>query len=105
MTITEKNIKESLIEQLRTQGKTADFYTDLVNDYISYWKLKKKLIKDIKDKGIRYKSINGNGVESDKTNESIVNLQKTTAIMLKILAEMKLKDPVPAEADPAAGYC
>lgn len=68
--MTEKQIKVSLMQQLRLQGKTADFYTELANDYIYYWKLKKKLIADIKEKGIRYKTINGNGIYVEKENES-----------------------------------
>ncbi len=55
----------------------------------------KKLISDIKSKGLRYKTINGNGVVVEKTNDSVVNLAKTTATMLKILADLRLKDPVP----------
>ena len=86
--MTEKQIKGSLMQQLRLQGKTADFYTELANDYIYYWKLKKKLIADIKEKGIRYKTINGNGISVEKENESVMNLQKTTVTMLKILKDL-----------------
>lgn len=104
MAFTQKQIRESLLEQLKNQGKTAEFYTDLVDDYVSYWKLKKKLIADINKKGIRYRAVNGNGVESDKANESVMNLQKTTATMLKILSDLKLKEPS-AVGSPTDGYC
>lgn len=30
----EKRVKESLIEQLKLQSKTAQFYTNLVDDYM-----------------------------------------------------------------------
>lgn len=66
--------------------------------------MKKKLIADIKEKGIRYKAINGNGVRVEKPNESIVNLQKTTTTMLKILADLKLKDPIPEPEKETDGY-
>ena len=82
----------------------AEFYTDMVDDYVYYWSLKKKLITDIRAKGLRYKTINGNGVTVEEANESVVNLQKTTATMLKILADLKLKEPVPEPESPTDGY-
>lgn len=102
--LTQKDIRESLIKQLELRGMNAEFYRDLINDYVYYWSMKKKLIADIKEKGIRYKAINGNGVRVEKPNESIVNLQKTTTTMLKILADLKLKDPIPEPEKETDGY-
>ena len=85
--LTQKAMKESLIRQLELRGMKAEFYMDMIDDYVYYWSLKKKLITDIRAKGLRYETINGNGVTVEKANESVVNLQKTTATMLKILAE------------------
>lgn len=82
------------MKQLKLQGKTSQFYEDLVNDYIYYWKLKKSLISDINKKGIRYQTVNGNGIMTEKSNESVINLQKTTATMLKILSDLNLKEPM-----------
>ncbi len=92
--MTKKQMTESLLQQLRMQNKTGKFYEDLANDYVTYWELKKKLISDIKQKGIRYKTTNGNGIATEKPNESIQNLQKTTATMLKILNDLKLREPL-----------
>lgn len=102
--MTQKDVKMSLIRQLELRGMSAEFYMDLVNDYIYYWSLKKKLIADIKSKGLRYETVNGNGMTVEKANESVVNLQKTTVTMLKILADLKLKEPVPEPENPADGY-
>lgn len=102
--MTQKDMKASLIRQLELRGMNAEFYADLVNDYIYYWSLKKKLIADIKDKGLRYETVNGNGMTVEKPNESVANLQKTTATMLKILADLKLKEPVPEPESPTDGY-
>ena len=66
--MTKTEIKESLLEQLRLQNKTSDFYLDLVSDYMDYWSLKKKLITDIRKKGIRYDTVNGNGIKVEKPN-------------------------------------
>lgn len=82
----------------------AEFYMDMIDDYVYYWSLKKKIITDIRAKGLRYETINGNGVTVEKANESVVNLQKTTATMLKILADLKLKEPVPEPENPTDGY-
>ena len=92
--MTKTEIKESLLEQLRLQNKTYDFYLDLVSDYMDYWSLKKKLITDIRKKGIRYETVNGNGIEVEKPNESVTNLPKITTAMLKILNDLNLKEPL-----------
>ena len=92
--MTKTVIKESLLEQLRLQNKTSDFYLDLVSDYMDYWSLKKKLITDIRKKGIRYETVNGNGIEVEKPNESVTNLPKITTAMLKILNDLNLKEPL-----------
>ncbi len=92
--MTKTEIKESLLEQLRLQNKTSDFYLDLVSDYMDYWSLKKKLIADIRKKGIRYETINGNGINVEKPNESVTNLPKITTAMLKILNDLNLKEPL-----------
>lgn len=103
-TLTQKEIRESLVRQLERRGMNAEFYKDLIEDYVYYWSLKKKLIADIRRKGIRYETINGNGVSVEKANESVVNLQKTTATMLKILTNLKLKETIPEPENPADGY-
>ena len=92
--MTKTEIKESLLEQLRLQNKTSDFYLDLVSDYMDYWSLKKKLITDIRKKGIRYDTVNGNGIKVEKPNESVTKLPKITTAMLKILNDLNLKEPL-----------
>ena len=102
--MTKTEIKDSLVKQLELRGMNAEFYKDMIEDYVYYWSLKKKLISDIKAKGLRYETINGNGVKVEKANESVVNLQKTTATMLKILADLRLKDLVPEPENASDGY-
>lgn len=99
MAITEKIVKKSLMKQLELQQKNDEFYVDLVNDYMHYWKLKGMLQKDIKEKGVHYITLNGNGMQVEKTNDSIMLLQKTTATMLKILADLNLKEPLHLSSD------
>lgn len=99
MAIAEGSVKKSLMKQLELQQKKDEFYVDLVNDYMHYWKLKKMLQKDINDKGVKYKTMNGNGIEVEKTNDSIMLLQKTTVTMLKILSDLNLKEPMQVSSD------
>ncbi|MFR0840755.1 MAG: hypothetical protein ACLSH0_05910 [Mediterraneibacter faecis] len=49
-TLTQTEIKKSLVKQLKLRGMNAEFYKDLVDDYVYYWSLKKKLIADIRKK-------------------------------------------------------
>ena len=55
--LTQKAMKESLIRQLELRGMKAEFYMDMIDDYVYYWSLKKKLITDIRAKGLRYETI------------------------------------------------
>ncbi len=87
-------IRDDLEAQLRSQGKNGKYYDDLVNDYIYYLGLRTKLKEDIRIKGLRYKTTNAAGKEVEKANESIVNLTKVTTLMLKILSELKLTEPI-----------
>lgn len=93
-------IRDDLFEQLESQGKHGKFFEDLVDDYIYFYKLKKKLKEDIKKNGLRVKMRNGNGIECEKPNESIQNLLKTNTQMLKILQDLELKTPVVLDDDP-----
>ncbi|MDD3404576.1 MAG: hypothetical protein PHQ72_14690 [Hespellia sp.] len=92
--MTKNQLRDSLLKQLKLQQKSIAFYEDLVDGYVYYWDLKKKLVADIKKKGIRYEAVNGNGIMVEKANESVMNLQKTTVTMLKILSDLNLKEPI-----------
>ncbi len=97
------DIRQDLMEQLEAKGMTSKFYIDLVNDYIKYYELKESLQKDIKKKGLRYEVVSGNGFSSEKPNESVQNLMKVTATMLKILQDLDLQKPIAIE-DSADDY-
>lgn len=96
-------IKQDLIDQLERQNIYGQHYLDLVNDYMALWDIKNKLIQDIKKRGvaIKWETYNRDGevVQSGyKKNESIAELNKTNAQMLKILSELGLKAK-PADPD------
>lgn len=84
-------IKTDLINQLERNGIYGSHYLDLVNDYMSLWEIKNKLIKDIKTRGVSVEWNNGGGQKGFKKNDSIAELNKTSAQMLKILNDLGLK--------------
>lgn len=86
-------IRADLLKQLETLGKYNAYSLDLVEDYMTLYDLKKRVKTDIRVKGLRYKSTNGNGIESEKPNESIINFTKINTQMLKILSDLGLKEP------------
>ena len=90
--MSKKNeIKKDLLDQLERNGVYGKHYLNLIDDYMSLWDIKNKLIKDIKKRGVSVYWCNGGGQEGYKKNESIAELNKTNAQMLKILSELGLK--------------
>lgn len=83
-------IESDLKNQLEASGATHAHYVDLVNDYLSLWDVKNQLIADIQKRGVVIKWTNGKQV-SEKKNDSISELNKTNAQMLKLLSELGLK--------------
>lgn len=83
-------IKEDLLNQLKENGTEGKQYTDLVEDYMSFWDIKNRLILDINTRGVSIKWKNGKQTGIRK-NDSIQELNKTSAQMLKILSELGLK--------------
>ena len=84
-------IKKDLIEQLNKKGAIQQFYISLVDDYLSLWDMKNALIEDIELRGVSVEWNNGGGQKGRKKNDSIAELNKTNAQMLKILSELGLR--------------
>ena len=85
------HIKNDLIDQLERRGVYGGHYLDLIYDYLELWDIKNALIKDIKDRGVTTKYQNGPNQWGYRKNDSIAELTKTNAQMLKILSELGLK--------------
>lgn len=86
-------IEQDLISQLEERGVLLKYHEDLVKDYLSYYDIKRKLIADIKKRGVSVFYQNGENQKGYKRNESVSELNKITATMLKILSELGLKPP------------
>ena len=91
-------IKEDLTNQLLSKNKFGKHFSDMIEDYLFFVKLKEDLQYDIKINGLRYDCKTGNGYTTDKPNESVQNLLKVNGQMLKILQELDLKEP---DTDPS----
>lgn len=81
-----KQIEKDLTEQLKNKSISGAHFKDLVQDYLSLWDLKCKLVEDIEQNGI-----NVPGMHGPKSNPSINDLHKTNDRMLKILDSLGLK--------------
>lgn len=100
-----KTIRIDLQSQLELQNKKGKYFSDLVEDYIYFLELKQKLQEDIECNGLRLKTKSGNGFETEKANESVLNLLKVSTQMLKILSELGLQEPTIAASNIDEDYC
>lgn len=86
-----KEIKADLIDQLERNGTVGKFYYDLVDDYMDMWVTKCLLVDDIQARGVTITYDNGGGQTGRKKNDSIEQLIKINAQMLKLLNELEIK--------------
>lgn len=88
-------VREDMLKQLTDNGITQKDYEDLVEDYMSLWDVKNRLIQDIQEKGVSIRWTNGKQ-SGFKRNDSVVDLPKISAQMIKIREYLGLK---PSKAD------
>lgn len=86
-----KEIKIDLLDQNERNGTTGKYYIDLIEDYMDMWITKCLLITDIKTRGVNTKYDNGGGQSGIKKNDSVDQLMKINAQMLKLLSEIGIK--------------
>lgn len=92
ITITEKEIKKDLMAQLALRDlHTQSYYVSLVDDYISLWRVKNNLIKDIEERGVSVRYDNGGGQHGYKKNDSVGELTRLNRQMLSLLSELGLR--------------
>lgn len=83
-------IKEDLLDQLERAGVYGDHYLDLIEDYMSLWEIKNKLIKDGK-KNPYTEWRNSESSFGRKKNDSIDQALKVNQQMIKILEFLDIK--------------
>lgn len=89
--VKKNKIKTDLLDQLERNGTVGQYYIDLVNDYMELWDTKKKLIADIKERGVTVKYQNGENQWGYKKNDSVEQLIKVNQQMLKLLDALGIK--------------
>ncbi len=88
--LTRTEVRESLLAGLRARGAECDHDADLVNDYMSLWDAKKKLVTDIRKRGVNYEDVSSVGVPMRKANPSVKELVMVNRQMLSIRRELGL---------------
>ena len=96
--ISEKKVKDSLVNQLSEKGIETAYNLSLIDYYMKHWKIVADLSKDIKSRGAVVKAFDCKGNEVTKTNESIKIMNTEQAIMLKIIQLLGLQEPVQKES-------
>lgn len=96
---TKPQIKESLIKQLEAKGANVAHFRDLIFDYLELYDTKKALQKDIKERGVSYKTTSANGYEIVKQNQSVKDVVAVEKQMLSTLKEMGLTTDTPTGID------
>jgi len=85
-----KSIETSLKKQLDEKGATVDHFTDMINDYLSFWDVKNKQIADIHERGVTFRDLSSTGVPMQKNNPTVKELVMVNKQMLSILKELGL---------------
>lgn len=86
-----KELRDGLREQLEFSQKNSKQNLDLVEDYMSFWLTKEMLQEDIEKRGVSVESYNAKGQSIIKKNDSIAELVKVNAQMLKILQHLNIE--------------
>lgn len=89
--LTRNRIKQDLYDQLERNGMLGSYCQDMVNDYMELWEISKALARDIKERGVTVEIELADGRVKRVKNESVGELLKTNAQMLKILDSLELK--------------
>jgi phage terminase small subunit len=96
---TKQQIRESLMQQLATKGADVAHFEALIDDYVEYFGLVKKMKADIRKNGLSYPAMSAAGKEYQKDNPSVKLLPQYTRSMLLILEKLGLTTDKVAEED------
>lgn len=88
--MTAKNIKETLLAQLKRKSAKVSHFESLIDDYIFYWQKEKDMQKDIKSNGLKYKRTSAQGYEIEVENPAVKSSVMYNKQKLSILKELGL---------------
>lgn len=86
-----KEIKKDLLDKLKKNSTYGRFYEDLIEDYMRLWDTKNELLEDIEARGVSVTYDNGGGQKGVKKNDSVDQVIRVNAQMLKILDSLDIK--------------
>lgn len=89
-TLTKKEVYESLLSQLARKGGNVGCFEDMLTKYMQYWDIERKLLADVKKRGITYEDYSSTGVKMMKNNPSVKEAVMVNRQMLAILKELGL---------------
>ena len=90
LSISKKQIRESLILQLEAKGADIDFYKSLIDDYIYYWDHEKKMQADVRKRGLTYETVAATGRKIEKENPCVKTAYMYNKQKLAILDKLGL---------------
>lgn len=88
--ISEKELENSIIEQLKSKGADVSLYRDLIRDYLFFCKQEKKMQASIKRDGMTYQAVSSQGKIYEKENPAVKNAIVYNRQKLAILAQLGL---------------
>ena len=85
------DILDSLRSQLKKKNADISVFNDLIDDYMSLYGIKKKLVADIRKRGVSYEAESASGkAKIIKQNQSVKDLVAVNKQMLLILDKLGL---------------
>lgn len=98
--ISRKEVEGSLFAQINPTGASEQkHFLNLINDYMAMWDVKEQLIEDIRGRGAVVPYTSNSGAVNMKKNDSIDQLLKVNAQMLKILSDLGLRPLIEGAED------
>lgn len=100
---TKREIRYSLERQLRDRGGDVLHFQALLDDYIFFYSMQRKMQADVRKRGLTIKAVSAAGKEYDKENPSIKLAAVYNQRMLAILKDLGLTTESCRPPDDAGG--
>lgn len=94
-----KDVEQSLLGQLKSNGADIEAFRALISDYMALYKICEKLKTDIRQRGPIVCETGSTGQKITKCNPSIKELRDTNKSMLAILKHLGLSIETVQAAD------
>lgn len=87
---TKKDIRESLEQQLKDSGADVAHFQSLLDDYIFFYTMQKRMQADIRKRGLEIEATSATGKKYVKENPSVKQAAMYNQRMMAILKELGL---------------